>query len=57
VSGQTLPQPHVGELTDRNDRTQTRVITEHKELYNFLATIDNEVTNLAFDNDDVVSIS
>ena len=47
----------MGELTDRNDRTQTRVITEHKELYNFLATIDNEVTNLAFDNDDVVSIS
>jgi len=45
-----------GELTDRNDRTQSRVITEHKN-YNFLATLDIEVTNLAFTNDDVIWIS
>ena len=44
-------------MTERNDRTQTRVITEHKELYNFLATPGIEVTNLAFANDDVVWIS
>ena len=33
-------------LTERNDRTQTRVITEHKDLYSFLSTPGIEVTNL-----------
>ena len=46
-----------GKLTERSDRTQTRVIKEPKELYNFLATPGIEVTNLAFANDDVVWIS
>jgi len=46
-----------GILTEENDRTQTRVITEPKEMYNCLATPGIEVTNLAFANDDVVSIS
>ena len=46
-----------GKLNERNDRTQTRVITEPKELYNFLAIPGNEVTNLAFANDNVVWIS
>jgi len=46
-----------GKLTKRNDRTQTRVITEPKKLYNFLATPGIEVTNLAFANDGVVWIS
>jgi len=46
-----------GKLTERNDRTQTRVITEPKELYNFLSVPGIEVTNLAFASDDVVWIS
>jgi len=44
-------------LTERKDRTQSRVITEPKELYNFLVTPGIDVTNLAFANDDVVWIS
>jgi len=46
-----------GKLTERNDRTQTRVITEPKELYNFQSVPGIEVTNLAFASDDVVWIS
>jgi len=46
-----------GKLTERNDRTQRRVITEPKELYNFLSVPGIEVTNLAFASDDVVWIS
>jgi len=44
-------------LTERNYRTQTRVITEPKDLYDFLATPGIEVTILAFANDDVLWIS
>jgi len=44
-------------LTERNDRTQTKVISEPKDLYSFLATHGIEVTNLAFASDDVVLIS
>ena len=36
---------------------QTKVISESKELYNFMATPDIEVTNLTFSSDDVVWIS
>ena len=43
-----------GKLTERFDRTQSKVISEPKQLYNFLATQGIEVTNLAFGNDDVV---
>jgi len=46
-----------GKLTEMNDRTQSRVITEPKELYKFLATPGIEVTNLEFANDDVVWMS
>jgi len=46
-----------GKFTERSDRTQTRVITEPKVLYSFLATHGIEVTNLAFASDDVVWIS
>jgi len=46
-----------GKLTERNDRTETRVITEPKELYNFLSVPGIEVTNIAFASDDVVWIS
>jgi len=42
---------------ERSDRTQTRVITEPKDLYSFLATPGIEVTILAFASDDVVWIS
>ena len=44
-------------LTERKDRTQSRVITEPKELYNFLVTPGIDVTNLAFASDHVVWIS
>jgi len=43
-----------GKLTERNDRTQTKVISEPKDLYGLLATPGIEVTNLAFASDDVV---
>ena len=46
-----------GKLTERNDRTQTKVISEPKDLYSFLATPGVEVTNLAFASYDVVLIS
>ena len=46
-----------GKLTERKDRTQTRVITEPKDLYRFLATPGIEVTNLVFASDDVDCIS
>jgi len=44
-------------LTERNDRTQTKVISEPKDLYSLLATPGIEVTNLSFASDDVVWIS
>jgi len=47
----------LGNWTDRSDRTQTRINTEPKDLYIFLATPSIEVTNLAFASDDVVWIS
>jgi len=46
-----------GKPTERNDRTQTGVITEPKDLYSFLATPSIEVTYLAFASDDVFWIS
>jgi len=44
-------------LSERNDRRQSKVISEPKDLYNFLATPGIAVTNLAFTNDDLVWIS
>ena len=46
-----------GKLTERNDRTRTKIITEPHELYRFLDTPGVEVTNLAFASDDVVWLS
>jgi len=42
-----------GKLTERNNRTQTKFISDPKELYRFLATPGIEVINLMFANDDV----
>ena len=47
----------MGKLTERNDRTETKIISEPKDLYGFLAKPGIEVTNLAFASDDVVWIS
>jgi len=52
-----MSQFYVGKLTERNDRTRTKIITEPHELYRFLAKPGVEVTNLAFANDDMVWIS
>jgi len=46
-----------GKLTERNDQTMTKIITEPKELHGFLATPGVEAMNLAFASDDVVYIS
>jgi len=46
-----------GKLTERNDRTKTKIITEPRELYCFLATPDIDVTNLVFASDDFVWLS
>ena len=47
----------MGKLTERNDRMQTKVISEPKDLYSFLAKPGIEVTNMALANDEVVWIS
>ena len=52
-----MSQFYVGKLTERNDRTRTKIITETHELYRFLATPGVEVTNLAFGSDDLVWLS
>ena len=46
-----------GKLTERNNTTQTKSISDPKELYRFLAKPCVEVTNLMFANDDTVWIS
>jgi hypothetical protein len=46
-----------GKLTERNKRTQTKLISDPKELYRFLATPGIEVINLVFANDEVVWVS
>ena len=43
-----------GKLTERNNRTLTKIITEPKELCVFLATPGIELANLVFAIDDVV---
>ena len=45
-----------GKLTERYDRTMTKIITEPKDLYVFLPTPGIELVNLAFASDDVVWI-
>jgi len=46
-----------GKLTERNDRTENKVISETEELDTFLATPGTEVSNFVFANDDVVWVS
>ena len=43
-----------GKLTERNDRTHTKMISDPQELYRFLATPCIEVSALIFASDDVV---
>jgi len=44
-------------LTERNDRSLTKIIKEPKDLYGFLSTLGIEVTNLIFASDDVIWFS
>ena len=44
-------------LTERSNRTQTKLISESHELYIFLVTPGIEVQNMMFASDDVVWIS
>jgi len=43
-----------GKLTERSNRTQTKLISEPQELYRFLVTPGIEVQNMIFLSDDVV---
>ena len=46
-----------GKLTERSNRTQTKLISEPAELYRFLVTPGVEVQNMLFASYDVVWIS
>ena len=46
-----------GKLTERINRTQTKLISEPGELYRFLVTPGIEVQNMLFASDEVVWIS
>jgi len=46
-----------GKLTERNDKTRNKIITDPHEVYGFLATPGVEVTNLTFARDDVIWLS
>jgi len=46
-----------GKLTERSNRTQTKLISEPGELYRFIVTPGIEVQNVLFAGDDVVWIS
>ena len=46
-----------GKLTERNDRTRTKIISDPQELYRFLSTHGIQVANLMFASDDVVCSS
>jgi hypothetical protein len=46
-----------GKLTERSNRSQTKLISEPHELYRFLVTPVMEVQNMVFASDDVVWIS
>ena len=43
-----------GKLTERNNRTKTKIISDPHEMYGFLATPGTEVVSLTFDNDVLV---
>jgi hypothetical protein len=46
-----------GKLTERNNRTKSKMITDPCELYRFLVTPGVEVVNLMFASDEVVWVS
>jgi hypothetical protein len=46
-----------GKQTEISNRTQTKLISDTKELYKFLATPGIEVINLVFPIDEVVWVS
>jgi len=46
-----------GKLTERSNRSQTKLISEPHELYRFLVTPGIEVLNMMFASEDVVWIS
>ena len=46
-----------GKLTERNNRTKTKMVTEPRELYRFLSTPGIEVSNLMFVSDEAVWVS
>jgi hypothetical protein len=46
-----------GKLTERNNRTETKLISDPKDLYRFLATPGMEVINLVFANNEVAWVS
>jgi hypothetical protein len=46
-----------GKLTERSNRTKSKMITDPRELYRFLATPGIEVMSLIFASDDVVCLS
>jgi len=47
----------LAKLTERNDRTMTKIFTEPKQLYGFLSTSCKEARTLCFSSDDLVWIS
>jgi hypothetical protein len=46
-----------GKLTERNNRTRTKMVADPHELYRFLATPGVDVTHLHFESDDVVWVT
>jgi hypothetical protein len=46
-----------GKLTERNNRTRTKIITDLEELYRFLETPGVEVVGLVFASAEVVYAS
>jgi hypothetical protein len=46
-----------GKLTEKNNRTRTKMITDPQELYTFLATLGIEVVALVFASDEAVCAS
>jgi hypothetical protein len=46
-----------GKLNERNNRIQTKLISDPKNLYRFLATPGIEMIYLVFANDEVVCVS
>jgi hypothetical protein len=46
-----------GKFTERNNKTQSKIISDRQELYRFLSTPGIEVTSFLFASDEVVWVS